>query len=305
MIAYLADHLTALAQDHDFNWLAMATDMGALARQLERLLHDEREPERGVPCFECGDPLVRRFGKPTPCRHDTPARRHLDVVRRGAQEARARLDVLATYPELGPPTYADHRAARRTPTGAEQTAARRPCHACTTSRLGQGGIEDPTVGQSWECEGCRKHYDAGEYANAVRRHLLTAGPNGDGWTHIQMAAEAASTQTGMAIPAATVRKWMDREKVSGCCQWQPGVTWGQRLVFWPDVADEAAAAVIRAEATERKRLERDRQIQQLQKAVAAGEDVDAAGRRLGIHPSRVAAIEVEWDAERRRSKESA
>lgn len=295
IVDYLRDRLTNLAQDTTggVDWLGFTRDMAALRRQLEGVMHDEREPERGVSCFECGDHLVRRFGKPNPCAHRTPARARLDQIQADAAAARDRLAVLATYPELGPPTYADQRAARRIPSAAEESAARVPCSACTN----QGGIEDPSVGQSWECQGCRKKYTPGEYGHAVRRDLLEGGPDGDGWTHIGMAAEAASTQTGILFPANTVRRWMDRGKVGAMCRWTPGTTWGLRLVFWPDVAEEAARAVTRAYEAEQARALRARQRVQLGEAIAAGEDPKVAGERLGIHPARVPVLIDELDRE--------
>lgn len=297
-VGYLVEHLTSMSQATDGpDWTRFARDMADLRRRLEAVLHDEREPERGVSCFECGDTLVRKFGRPQACRHRTRADEHLERVTAAASAARVFLvEVLPTYPELGAATYGDRKAARRTPTAAELAAARVPCTRCTTSRAGQGGIIDPSIGQSWECTGCRKLYTPGEYGNAVRRDLLEGGPDGDGWTHIGMAAEAATTMTGYHVPAATVRKWMDRGKVAAVCRWSPGTEWGLRLVFWPDVADEAAAAVVRAQAAAAAREARARQAGLLAAAVAAGEDVDAAGRRLGIHPARVRAIVDEWAA---------
>lgn len=326
IVHYLAgDLLGQMAQATDGpDWSAFAWDMGALKRQLERVLHDESEPEQGVSCFECGERLVRKFGKPRPCRHRTPARDHLADVRRQARRAAERVAVLRTYPELGEPTYADLRAARRVPTAAEESAARVPCEACVVSRHGQGGIEDPSIGQSWECIGCRKHYSPGEYANAVRADLLQGGPDGDGWTHITMAAEAASTQTGVLFPPATVRKWMDRGQVTSCCRWSATVDGGSRvrvpaydepvgqdhaavlsafagrvqsvrglsLVYWPDVADQAAAAVVRHEEAERKRAERERERDRFYAAMKTRDvTTDKAalelGKSMGLHPSRV------------------
>jgi ribosomal protein L37AE/L43A len=301
IVGYLADgeRLGLMAQATDGpGWTAFAADMAALRRQLEGVLHDESEPEQGISCFECGQRLVRKFGDPRPCRHSTPARRWLTHGLPAARAAaRAQLQALVTYPELGPPTYADHRAARRVPTAAEESAARVPCSACTN----QGGIADPSIGQSWECIGCRKHYTPGEYANAVRADLSAKGPAGDSWTYIAMAAEAATTMCEIPIPPATVRRWVDRNQVLAVCRWAPGVTFGQILVFWPSVRERALKSVethMRAEA-ERARLEQQRA--QFRAAVDAGEDPDAAGRRLGIHPARVARFETEIEAEGRRA----
>jgi hypothetical protein len=65
------------------------------------------------------------------------------------------------------------------------------------------------------------------------------------------------------------------------------VGWGLRLVFYPDVADQAAAAVVRAHEHELGRRVREQQRQQLAEAIAAGEDPKGAGVRLKIHPQRL------------------
>lgn len=301
VVHYLAEHLTRMAQAADGpDWPGMARAIGDLRRQLEAVLHDEQAGEQGVSCFECGDTLVRRFGKPKPCRHRTPAREHLELVQARAAIGVGWLRLLATYPEAGGPTYAEIRAARPA-SSAEISAARVPCGRCVASADGQGGIEDPSVGQSWECTGCRKRYTPGEYAHAVRRDLIEGGPGGDGWTHITMAAEAASTQTGIVFPPNTVRRWMDRGRVSSMCRWKPpgadGVAtrWGQRLVFWPDVAEEAAAAVIRAHEHEMAKRIRAEQKAGLAVAIEAGEDPKVVAVRLGIHPARLVVLLDELD----------
>lgn len=215
-IRYLRDQVPNIAQRTDGpDWLEFTHQVRRLRAMLERALHDEREPERGVECFECGDQLVRRFRQAKSCRHTTPARKTLTFWGR------------LGYPEAL--TTADVRAARQ------------PCGRCD-----QGGIDDPRAGLSWECPGCRKEYKPGEYANAVRRDLLDNGADGDGWTHVGMAADAATTLVGVAISEERLRKWADRGKVASCCLWTAGRSWGQRLVYWPDVADEANAAVERA-----------------------------------------------------------
>ncbi|MBB3041204.1 hypothetical protein [Nocardioides soli] len=341
---YLADHLNDMAQAGAHgtaagpDWPGFAADITALRRQLEAILHDEHEPDRGVPCFECDRPLVRRFGDPRPCRHTTPARAHLVAVEARAAAGRAILAAIASYPELRgrdyPHGWTPHElAAARPPSTAEISAARRPCDAC--AGRGQGGIEDPSVGQSWECLGCRRRYTPGEYAHAVRRHLLTSGPNGDGWTHITMAAEAASTQTGAVIAPGTVRKWMDTGKVRACCRWSSTVDGkstgrvpaydepagrghaavvrafagrvqsvrGLALVYWPDVADRAADLVVRQAEVERARRERAEQARRFYAALAAKgitktKPALALGKSMGIHPNRVRAFLDELDAAR-------
>lgn len=264
-VDYLRTQLPHLAQQPDGpDWPTFTREVRDLRARLERALHDEREPERGVECFECGDTLQRRWRRPARCTHSTPARREL---RRWAQLG---------YPEAL--TVADVRAAYV------------PCGACD-----QGGIEDPSAGQSWECPGCRKAYDPGEYATAVRRDLLTKGANGDGWTHVSMAATAASEITDGLVLAGTVRKWMDRNKVASCCVWEPGKTWGMRLVFWPDVADAALDLNRRVAAARLEQQRRAREHAAWSEAVAGGEDPKAAGVRLGLSPARVRSFIDEHD----------
>lgn len=225
-VAYLVEQVRHLAQATDGpDWPAMARDIQHTRAALERALHDETTPDRGVPCFECGDQLVRRHYAPVPCRHTTPARRELQRwLRLG-------------YPEAVSPAMV--------------RASRQPCARCDQGGLAFG-VGDPardpargTSGVAWECPGCRKRYDPGEYATAVRRDLLQNGAEGDGWTHVAMAAEAASTLTGGLVLPGTVRKWMDRGRVGSCCLWAPGERWGVRLVYWPDVADVAVVSTTR------------------------------------------------------------
>jgi hypothetical protein len=49
----------------------------------------------------------------------------------------------------------------------------------------------------------------------------------------------ATTLTGRPVLATTVRKWMDHGQVGSLCLWRRGQVWGQRLVYWPDVAERA------------------------------------------------------------------
>lgn len=265
-VAYLRGQLPYLAQRVDGpDWHAFTAQIRDLRSQLEHALHDGREPERGVECFECGETLVRRWRRAVPCTHPTPARREL--------QRWARLG----YPEAL--TVADVRAAYR------------PCGDCD-----QGGITNPSAGQSWECPSCRKEYDPGEYATAVRRDLLTGGPDRDGWTHVAMAAEAVTMMTGVTFGAARIRRWMDRGQVQS--RWSDGAT-GLRLVLWTDVRDRAEESIRRARELELERRREALQEQQLRGAVDAGEDVDAAGRRLGIHPARVSKFLDQWEAQAR------
>lgn len=282
-IAYLRSQLPYIAQRTDGpDYLAFTRQVRDLRAQLERALHNEQDPEHGVECFECGDTLERRWRRATPCKHDTPARAELRRwARLGYPEALSVIDIRLAY---------------------------LPCGACD-----QGGITDPSAGQSWECPGCRKEYDPGEYANAVRRDLLTGGPDRDGWTHIAMAAEAITMITGVTFGPDRIRRWMDRNQVAAVCRWRAetrngvlvGTQNGIRLVLWTDVRDRAAESIRRAELLELERRREALQEERLRAAVARGDDADAAGARLGIHPARVKKFEAKWAAEARREAREA
>lgn len=294
-VEYLLGQLGYMAQQTGPgvpDWATFTRQIHTIRSQLEHALHDEQAPERGVECFECGDRLVRRFRTRRLCRHKTPARRHLAVVIQGRDTALARLALLEVLLDHDDPTKRPSplkvqvaRNAARLPTPVELAAARIPCADCS-----QGGLDDPSAGMSWECPGCRKEFTPGEYTTAVRRDLLEKGMDGDGWTHISIAAEAATTLTGYLVPSSTVRKWVDRGKVASQLTEQ-----GARLVFWPDVADEANEAVTRALVAAEARRRRQKELADLVAAVARGEDPGAAGKRLGIHPARLRVLIDELD----------
>jgi hypothetical protein len=207
-LSYLRDQAEVMAQSTDGpDWLACTRQVRDLRADLERALHDEREPEIGVDCFECGDRLVRRFRARKFCQHTTAARREL---RRQLLDRKAH--------------------GRRLPSNELVQRAKQPCLKCN-----QGGLDDPAAGQSWECPGCRKQYDPGEYATAVRRSLL----DGDGWTTIMNASAAAATLTGAMVGDKTIRSWVQRGWVDSYLTVQGNGLPGLRLVFWPDVKREA------------------------------------------------------------------
>ncbi len=110
-----------------------------------------------------------------------------------------------------------------------------------------------------------------------------------------MAATAASEITDGLVLAGTVRKWMDRTKVSSCCLWEPGKTWGVRLVFWPDVADAALDLNRRVIAAKVEQQKRAREYSAWSKAVDGGEDPKAAGVRLRINAARVRSFLDQYD----------
>lgn len=311
-IGYLDRQLTLIAQQRpswkDDRLVAppefgeFATALGSMRAQLERVLHNESEDDGGISCFECGHQLVRRIRDPKRCRHKTPARQALAARLRARVDAAAWMSVLASY-RL--PAWPEEIDAARLPTPVEVASARLPCDRCD-----QGGVADPRPGISWECPSCRMCYSPGEYATAVRRDLadrkyIEQGDNVEiptvqsyGWTNVTLAASAATTLVGYPVNTKTIRVWMEREKVAACCEWRRGQVMGQRLVFWPDVAEQAAKASDRAQraAAERERLAHERHSWRL--AVADGEDPDEAAQRLGIHPARAARFEAEWDTER-------
>jgi hypothetical protein len=294
-VAYLTGQLGYMAQHAGPgvpDWAAFTRQIRTLRSRLEHTLHDEQQPERGVECFDCGDRLVRRFRGRRTCKHRTPARRHLQQIltnRDAALVRLAALEVALNDPDPSKrPTPLKVQVARNAaalPTPVELAAARRPCDACS-----QGGIDDPGAGLSWECPGCRKEYSPGEYATAVRRDLAENGADGDGWTHMTMAAEAATTSTGVLVPAATVRLWVHRGKVASKLNEH-----GSRLVYWPDVFDQANQAVARAHKAAVERRRREEQRTALEQAIARGEDPEEAGIRLGIHPLRVAKFMTELE----------
>lgn len=209
-IRYLRDQLPYIAQRVDGpDFHAFTKQVRKLRSQLEHALHDEREPERGVECFECGDQLVRRIRDPKRCRHSTKARRWVQT--------------LASY---GLQIH-----------GTEWHAARLPCNTC--AEHGQGGVDDPAAGKSWECPGCRKQYDVGEYTHAVRRSLLD-DTEGSGWCTLQAAAAAAADITGRPISAPTIRVWINRgDDIAIACGWRMGARNGVQVVYWPDVLRRA------------------------------------------------------------------
>lgn len=264
--------------------------IGGLRATLERLLHDEEDGEHGVNCFECGARLVRRIRDPKRCRHSTGAKRKLAAHLRARPDAQAELRRLDALPIeefvlIDPDVIARLHVAARPASPAMLRAAKAPCGKCGPD---QGGVADPRPGISWECPSCRKSYTPGEYATAVRRDLadrdfVTAGDNTEvptlasfGWTDIVLAADAATTLVGHPVGIWALRKWVEREKVSACCEWVPGRRIPKLLVFWPDVADEAVAAVARAQAAaEAKGRRRLRELEEAAAEAAKDEKTTA------------------------------
>lgn len=274
--------------------------IGTLRADLERLVHNEQVGEHGVDCFECGAQLTRRIRDPKRCHHKTPARTALADHLRERPDAQLLLAKLRVAGEQ--PTRAQVNAARL-PSPVMVAAARMPCDRCD-----QGGIEDPRPGISWECPACRKRYTPGEYATAVRRDLLDR-EDGDGWTEIGLAADAATTLVGHTITALLVRRWMDRNKIGACCVWSydhagecRDAVWhwdcwlipkpdGKRLVYWPDIADEAVASVERARVAAIARDEK-REAELAEEAAKAAAEEAAAAKKAKARERRRARAAV-------------
>lgn len=236
-ITYLRDQLPYIAQRTDGpDFLKFTQQLRRLRAALEETLHDERQPERGVECFACGDELVRRFRPAKRCQHLTPAKVELRDWLLEREAAQDWLRVLATYPELGGPRV-DEVTAAAPPPARLIAAARVPCKACAAQ---PGGIDDPSAGRSWECPGCRKEYTAGEYANAVRTSLID-DRDGTGWCTVVAAADAAADITGRPVSPAMIRVWIGRgDDIPIVCWWKPEARSGVQLVHWPSVLSRAA-----------------------------------------------------------------
>lgn len=60
---YLGRNLTDLAQDPDFAFEDLASDLRRCRSHLEAVLHDQRQGDRAnIACFDCGGTLERRIG---------------------------------------------------------------------------------------------------------------------------------------------------------------------------------------------------------------------------------------------------
>ncbi|KRF00959.1 hypothetical protein ASG88_11205 [Nocardioides sp. Soil777] len=127
-----------------------------------------------------------------------------------------------------------------------------------------------------------------------------------------MAAEAVTMMTDVTFGADRIRRWTDRGQVSAVCQWRAerrngvltGTRNGMRLVLWTYVRDRATEVIRRQELLELERRREALQEDRLWTAVEAGEDPEAAGRWLDIHPARVEKFVEKWAAEARREVRS-
>ncbi|KRF00958.1 hypothetical protein ASG88_11200 [Nocardioides sp. Soil777] len=154
-ITYLSDQLSHIAQDGDGpDYLAFTRQTRDIRVRLERALHNEQDPERGVECFECGDTLERRWRDPARCTHDTPARLEL---RRGARLGYPQALTTATSATPTSPAVPATRAASRTPRPASRgsapaagrtttPASTPPPSAVTSSRAAPTATGGPTSG---------------------------------------------------------------------------------------------------------------------------------------------------------------
>lgn len=235
-VDYLDKHLTQMAQTIDPqergdqaeippDFAQFAHDIAGLRTRLEHALHDEREPDRGVACFECGTNLVRRHRTPTPC---------------------------GCLPR--PAVHGPHDRCRCETWDPAHTHPHPDvcCLACHWELIhawhDQGGVEEPTAGLGWECPACRLKYTPTDYAQAVQG-LIVDKAYADGWTTVERASVAAEAMVETAVPPNTIRQWTSRLKVRSCCSWTPGHRYGIRLVFWPDVAERAVRPPTRRKTT--------------------------------------------------------
>lgn len=219
----------------------MAAAIRRLRDQLERALHDEREPDRGVGCFDCDATLVRRYHRPRRCScPPRPVLRH--AVHGRCDCATGDRWQASTHPD-GTPYVVTVRHADPD----DGHIHERPDLACIACHRiaeweavhaghNQGGLTDPTVGTSWECPGCRRIYTPGEYQTAVRAEL--ARENG-GWITIPVAAQAAQEVAGRPVTDKTIRGWVTRDWVVSRFELDRRGIPGPRLVRWADVRREA------------------------------------------------------------------
>jgi hypothetical protein len=240
-VKYLRNQLPYIAQQTGGpDFLEFTRQLRRLRSDCERALHDEREPEEGVECFECDDKLVRRFRRARPCGcGPRPILRHAE---HGHCTCLTGIRLEPTKPNQLPLVI---RLFDRDP--CDGHVHRHPdlacvaCHAEATwdeqhAGHDQGGIDDPSAGMSWECPSCRKDYDPGEYQNAVRTNL--ANSNG-GWVSVSIAAQAATAVAGRSVTEITVRGWIAKAWVASHFGQTPSGLPGIRLVRWADVRREA------------------------------------------------------------------
>ena len=240
-VKYLRSQLPYIAQRSDGpDFLEFTRQLRRLRSSCERALHDEREPEEGVECFECGDKLVRRYRRARRC--DCGPRPILRHAEHGRCTCLTGIRLEPTEPGKEPLVV---RLLARDPyDGHIHARDDLACIACHREAVwdvehaehDQGGIDDPSAGMSWECPSCRKDYDPGEYQNAVRTDL--ANTNG-GWVSVSIAAQAATAVAGRSVTEVTVRGWVGKAWVdSHFAETRSGLP-GIRLVRWADVRREA------------------------------------------------------------------
>jgi hypothetical protein len=241
-VKYLRNQLPYIAQRSDGpDFLEFTRQLRSLRASCERALHDEREPEEGVECFECGDKLVRRFRRARPCGcGPRPVLRHaehgpctcLTGIRIEPDDDPDKPPLVIRLLDRDPYDGHIHRHPGLACIACHRLEAWEAEHAVHD----QGGLDDPAAGMSWECPGCRKDYDPGEYQNAVRTNL--ANSNG-GWVSVSIAAQAATAVAGRSVTETTVRGWVGKGWVDSHFSHTPSGLPGIRLVRWADVRREA------------------------------------------------------------------
>lgn len=129
-VDYLDRQMTYMAGYEHVPFEDFARNLRDCHAHIEAVVHDGVSREEGAPCMSCGAMLRKPSAERRDCKHQTPARRWLDVLR--------------TYPEI---------RAHVT----EERAAREACVACD-----QGGRADV-----WECPKCKRRHSEDQYRFAV------------------------------------------------------------------------------------------------------------------------------------------
>lgn len=244
-VAYLDTHLTRMGQTAVPDFVEFARDIAGLRTQLEAVLHDERVPDLGVDCFECGKRLVRRHRDPKPC--ECGPRPVLQHAEHGPCSCRFGVVVEQPAPDHDPVTVRVYDDPIEDHVHPRDDLSCLACHIeaeweAAHAGHAQGGLDEPTPGIGWECPSCRLRLSPRDYGMAVRRDLLNE-TDVDEWTSVQHAAVAASVLIGGKVEQDTIRKWMQRDmRVASKCTWEPGRRFGRRLVFWPDVVEMVTRA---------------------------------------------------------------
>lgn len=160
VVAYLGDNLGWAAQEHPV-FAEFSADLRVLRARLEAVVKSGDYLDHGsqIPCPECGEPLVRRYRDPEPCRHVPRARTEPEAVTVGTWRR---------YGDTGP----DRRELRPDERGDPPGPIERMWRPCGCS---QGGRTD-----DWTCpsKACARIVTDAEYGLAMWASLLEAKERG-------------------------------------------------------------------------------------------------------------------------------